>query len=257
MSASDLRKLAVDVKPSKVLLTTIVWSNGGSAVSVAGSFNGWIPQPLTQNGSGSFECNIGLPAGFHLLKFVVDGKWEYDPNRPYVQDQNGNINNFLVCEDHASSEFGLSVNTKGAASVSPSIDSVTVGTHHFLQMSAVSPSLFGITRKFTEKQFEVETQSIQRVDDRRVIPVREGLVIVMVGLPARGKTYIARKVVRFLRWMGHTTKLFNVGNYRRRMLGAQQAHDFFDPQNKEAYDLRKQMADAAMLVFPVASSLIA
>ncbi len=30
--------------------------------------------------------------------------------------------------------------------------------------------------------------------------------IALVGLPARGKTYIARKVERFLRWIGLTTK---------------------------------------------------
>lgn len=41
------------------------------------------------------------------------------------------------------------------------------------------------------------------------------LVIIMVGLPARGKSYITRKVQRYLSWQQHDTKIFNVGNRRR------------------------------------------
>jgi len=32
-----------------------------------------------------------------------------------------------------------------------------------------------------------------------------------VGLPARGKTFTAVKLTRYLRWLGHDTKHFNVG----------------------------------------------
>ncbi|WVY92654.1 hypothetical protein V8G54_031742 [Vigna mungo] len=32
-----------------------------------------------------------------------------------------------------------------------------------------------------------------------------------VGLPARGKTFTAAKLTRYLRWLGHNTKHFNVG----------------------------------------------
>ena len=31
-------------------------------------------------------------------------------------------------------------------------------------------------------------------------------IIVLVGLPARGKTYIARKLTRYLNWVGIDTK---------------------------------------------------
>ena len=34
-------------------------------------------------------------------------------------------------------------------------------------------------------------------------------VLAMVGLPARGKTYIARKAARYLSWLGHETRVFN------------------------------------------------
>lgn len=41
------------------------------------------------------------------------------------------------------------------------------------------------------------------------------LVIIMVGLPARGKSYITKKMTRYLNWLQHDTKIFNVGEKRR------------------------------------------
>ncbi|KAI1083898.1 bifunctional 6-phosphofructo-2-kinase/fructose-2,6-bisphosphate 2-phosphatase [Whalleya microplaca] len=41
------------------------------------------------------------------------------------------------------------------------------------------------------------------------------LVIIMVGLPARGKSYITKKLRRYLAWQQHNTAIFNVGNRRR------------------------------------------
>ena len=46
------------------------------------------------------------------------------------------------------------------------------------------------------------------------------LIIVMVGLPARGKSYVTKKVARYLNWLQHDTKIFNVGERRRVAAGA-------------------------------------
>jgi hypothetical protein len=40
-------------------------------------------------------------------------------------------------------------------------------------------------------------------------------VLVLVGLPARGKSYIAHKLVNYLNWTGRRARLFNVGAFRR------------------------------------------
>ena len=68
----------------------------------------------------------------------------------------------------------------------------------------------------------------------------------MVGLPARGKTFIARKVARYLSWLGHRTQVFNVGAYRREHLGSRQPHSFFDPRNEEGNRARLDMAERAL-----------
>lgn len=44
---------------------------------------------------------------------------------------------------------------------------------------------------------------------------RQKLVFCLVGLPARGKSYIARKICRYLQWVGVRTAVFNVGSYRK------------------------------------------
>lgn len=45
------------------------------------------------------------------------------------------------------------------------------------------------------------------------------LVIIMVGLPARGKSYITKKIQRYLNWQQHDTRIFNVGTRRRSAAG--------------------------------------
>ncbi|KAJ1297589.1 hypothetical protein BS78_01G388100 [Paspalum vaginatum] len=72
------------------------------------------------------------------------------------------------------------------------------------------------------------------------------LVIVLVGLPARGKTFTAAKLTRYLRWLGHETKHFNVGKYRRLKHGTNQTADFFRGDNREGVEARNEVAALAM-----------
>lgn len=51
------------------------------------------------------------------------------------------------------------------------------------------------------------------------------LVIVMVGLPARGKSYITKKLARYLNWLQHDTRIFNVGERRRVVAGGPHADE--------------------------------
>ncbi|XP_012471636.1 6-phosphofructo-2-kinase/fructose-2,6-bisphosphatase isoform X1 [Gossypium raimondii] len=72
------------------------------------------------------------------------------------------------------------------------------------------------------------------------------LAIVLVGLPARGKTFTAVKLTRYLRWLGHDTKHFNVGKYRRLKHGTNQSADFFRADNPEGMEARNEVAALAM-----------
>uniref|UniRef100_M3XVT7 6-phosphofructo-2-kinase/fructose-2,6-biphosphatase 1 n=1 Tax=Mustela putorius furo TaxID=9669 RepID=M3XVT7_MUSPF len=70
-------------------------------------------------------------------------------------------------------------------------------------------------------------------------------MLIMVGLPARGKTYISTKLTRYLNWIGTPTKVFNLGQYRREAVSYKN-YEFFLPDNMEALHIRKQCALAAL-----------
>lgn len=72
-------------------------------------------------------------------------------------------------------------------------------------------------------------------------------IIVLVGLPARGKTYISKKLSRYLNWIGVNTKVFNLGEYRRKITGTNCKHSFFDPNNPDGMNIREKCVELALV----------
>ena len=78
------------------------------------------------------------------------------------------------------------------------------------------------------------------------------LVLVLVGLPARGKSFIGVKLQRFLSWRGWETRTFSVGAARRSVgaaggstgggRGAHTAASFFDGSKAYAAAAREALA---------------
>ncbi|TIB97430.1 WD40 repeat-like protein [Wallemia mellicola] len=60
------------------------------------------------------------------------------------------------------------------------------------------------------------------------------LLIVAVGLPARGKTHVSRSIERYIRWLGVKVGTFSLGDYRRKTLGRAKdlPPDYFLPTGK-------------------------
>lgn len=75
----------------------------------------------------------------------------------------------------------------------------------------------------------------------------DDLAIIMVGLPATGKSFTARNLSRYLRWLGVETFTFSAAKYRQDMLHGQQIKaEFFDATNQDFLELRTQVADATL-----------
>ncbi|EJF62512.1 bifunctional 6-phosphofructo-2-kinase/fructose-2,6-bisphosphate 2-phosphatase [Dichomitus squalens LYAD-421 SS1] len=77
------------------------------------------------------------------------------------------------------------------------------------------------------------------------------IVLAMVGLPARGKSYLSNKLMRYLKWLEYSVKVFNVGQLRRsrarqkaQQSGKREDHtaSYFSHDNAEATKLRDQLA---------------
>uniref|UniRef100_A0AAV2M6E6 6-phosphofructo-2-kinase domain-containing protein n=1 Tax=Knipowitschia caucasica TaxID=637954 RepID=A0AAV2M6E6_KNICA len=84
------------------------------------------------------------------------------------------------------------------------------------------------------------------ISQRKVCMTNCPTLIVTVGLPARGKTYISKKLTRYLNWIGVPTKEFNVGQYRRDFVKSYKSFEFFHPDNEEGVRIRMQCASAAL-----------
>ncbi|WVQ67006.1 uncharacterized protein L199_005198 [Kwoniella botswanensis] len=81
------------------------------------------------------------------------------------------------------------------------------------------------------------------------------IVVAMVGLPARGKSYLSNKLMRYLRWLEYNVDVFNVGQLRRsKARSALQAgkgkvdHSatYFSHSNAEASKIREQLANETL-----------
>lgn len=72
--------------------------------------------------------------------------------------------------------------------------------------------------------------------------VEERIVIAMVGLPARGKSYISKALIRYLQFLGCPAQLFNAGNKRRDQGKAGADANFFDAGNVRAKAQREEIA---------------
>ena len=74
------------------------------------------------------------------------------------------------------------------------------------------------------------------------MPIDQKLYIVMMGLPARGKSTLAWRLQEAFRRGGIATRIFNNGNLRRQYLPSQETSmaRFYHPDNREAAELRKQ-----------------
>jgi 6-phosphofructo-2-kinase/fructose-2,6-biphosphatase 2 len=72
------------------------------------------------------------------------------------------------------------------------------------------------------------------------------LVLALVGLPARGKSYIAKKILNYALWRGHVVRVFNVGNFRREVFKEDDMAHFFDPDDPEMKRAREKLAEGVL-----------
>eukprot|EP01098_Paradermamoeba_levis_P015620 TRINITY_DN802_c0_g1_i1.p1 TRINITY_DN802_c0_g1~~TRINITY_DN802_c0_g1_i1.p1 ORF type:complete len:248 (-),score=55.45 TRINITY_DN802_c0_g1_i1:281-1024(-) len=80
--------------------TVFNWAHGGRQVFVTGSFNNWKEKLPLNRSDKDFTLIQNLPAGQYQYKFIVDGKWKYDPDQPTVCDPLGNTNNLIEVKEY-------------------------------------------------------------------------------------------------------------------------------------------------------------
>ncbi|KAI9924541.1 hypothetical protein AWENTII_009626 [Aspergillus wentii] len=114
-----------------------------------------------------------------------------------------------------------------------------------------SPQISASTQPATPSRVRATTLDIPGLTKSKVSPdgrisqrdVGSKLVIVMVGLPARGKSYVTKKLSRYLNWLQHDTHIFNVGERRRVAAGKSPSPAKF-PQDKRTSSVHNDLVDS-------------
>eukprot|EP01060_Flectonema_neradi_P004663 TRINITY_DN13038_c1_g1_i1.p1 TRINITY_DN13038_c1_g1~~TRINITY_DN13038_c1_g1_i1.p1 ORF type:complete len:513 (+),score=76.48 TRINITY_DN13038_c1_g1_i1:44-1582(+) len=89
-------------------------------------------------------------------------------------------------------------------------------------------------------------------DDKNMSHEGEGKCIVMVGLPGRGKTFLAHKICRYLNWIGLDARCFLVSQYLRDffsdpVIGEKKfLAPYYSPDNKSSLSERLQALEMAL-----------
>lgn len=65
-------------------------------VFLIGTFTNWEDKVPMVKSDGDYVTIVELPEGEHQYKFVVDGKWEHDPNQTVVDDNFNGKNNIVT-----------------------------------------------------------------------------------------------------------------------------------------------------------------
>jgi len=87
-------------------LAHFVWPYLGSPVSIAGSWNNWIPQEMKESSVG-YVLDLDLPIGTYQYKFVVNGLWLSATYLPSSPDGKGNKNNVITIDASSIPHTGL------------------------------------------------------------------------------------------------------------------------------------------------------
>ncbi|TFK40135.1 6-phosphofructo-2-kinase-domain-containing protein [Crucibulum laeve] len=138
-----------------------------------------------------------------------------------------------------------------------------------LSSPGIPPAVFGAGGPML-KQFDESNLASRRVSQAPTPPLsvkgignkvakpdysESKIVLAMVGLPARGKSYLSNKLMIYLKWLEYDVKVFNVGQLRRtrarqkaQQSGIREDHtaSWFSHDNSEANQSREQLAQDSL-----------
>mmetsp|Transcript_1444 Transcript_1444/g.1912 ORF Transcript_1444/g.1912 Transcript_1444/m.1912 type:complete len:288 (-) Transcript_1444:80-943(-) len=74
------------LKEEKDVTTVFYWKHGGRNVFLTGNFNHWTERIPMQQSHGDFTTIQTLTPGLYYYRYIVDGKWQTDPEQPVMTD---------------------------------------------------------------------------------------------------------------------------------------------------------------------------
>lgn len=94
---------------------------------------------------------------------------------------------------------------------------------------------------------EIDTQlNLSHVSELIQRKIQSKTLILLVGLPASGKSSVCKQMVEFLNKNGYKSLIYNAGNIRRAVIKEFSDSEFFNPENVEASRQRETFAKMCM-----------
>jgi predicted kinase len=188
---------------------------------------------------------VGICTAFYFMRSRRKGKIFITKNVS-IPKNNYEVNSSTCGSEFSEKEKGSSSDSKNSRLQRP--DSLNSNEEKMVDNSDEQLNIgFGSDPCWTNKKTrdskvkEGGGESCERQDILNTGSSKGGkLVVVLVGLPGSGKTYIARKVSRYLRWISYRTRVFSLAKYRLEKVGSKQA-SFFDPDNQLNYQMRVKL----------------
>jgi broad specificity phosphatase PhoE len=229
------------VKIGASVVTTLVSSVDPIPAPAVSAFKGIFATQTAPHGTLMPEAHTNLRRRSQSelnLSLLPLSKSDASPASPLSLPLNRGSRSldFMACPDSPFSPTDVS------SSVGIDFANVDIAAQMSTSKTMYSASRSG-TAGFLVSDMSRSDSGDSSLERRLGVSARAGkMVFVMVGLPARGKTYTSKKIELFLSWMGHNVRLFNVGERRRKNVGGTQDASFFDTRNAEAYNIRMQLA---------------
>ncbi|KAK9708821.1 6-phosphofructo-2-kinase [Popillia japonica] len=89
-------------------------------------------------------------------------------------------------------------------------------------------------------QPEENETKVQLPYKKRALRQYAPLLVATIGLPGRGKSLLAHRLSRYLNFIGETTKILDISEYRRKHVTKYSSHEMFRADNLPAYRIRQQ-----------------
>jgi 6-phosphofructo-2-kinase/fructose-2,6-biphosphatase 2 len=127
----------------------------------------------------------------------------------------------------------------------PASEAIKVGKDHYKPMSFDGNDSFGKSKKKSVivGAASIEKSVVQTYPAVLMETESEDIkyIFALIGLPGRGKSYISRKLARYLTWTGFEVKSFNLSTYRRKQKSEIDS-SYYDPSQKAYVEERNQLA---------------
>ncbi|CAJ2649394.1 unnamed protein product [Trifolium pratense] len=125
--------------------TMITWTYGAKQILVQGSWDNWNSRTPLQRSGKDFAIMKVLPSGVYQYRFIVDGRFSYDPELPWSKDEVGNFYNILDLKDYVPDDIGSISGFEPPQSPTSSYDNLPPSSEDYAKEPPLVPPHFAMT----------------------------------------------------------------------------------------------------------------